>query len=169
MLALTIYIMGTRKILPHEGKKGQRFLREAYKDAAKYFCLRTSQLHASTSASASASATSSLSAAAAPAAATSTASAVARKLIGFGKACYLHSHFYCNIYDVEEKEKLDAMWLNPILQVGEVVAGDEKLFHYTACHMNTKAVPQKKDVSFHQKSKRLFTNNAFRWVCGSMS
>jgi len=39
------------------------------------------------------------------------------------------------------------MFLHPIVQVGEVVAGDEKLFHYTAHHMNTKAVPQKKDVS----------------------
>jgi len=52
-----------------------------------------------------------------------------------------------NIYQEEEKKKLEEMLLNPIIQIGEVVAGDEKLFHYTAHHMNTKAVPQKKDVS----------------------
>jgi hypothetical protein len=39
------------------------------------------------------------------------------------------------------------MWLKPIIQIGEVVAGDEKLYHYTARHQNTKAVGQKKDVS----------------------
>ena len=42
MLALTIYIIGTRKFLPHEGKKGQRFMRDAFKDAAQYFSKRMS-------------------------------------------------------------------------------------------------------------------------------
>ena len=67
--------------------------------------------------------------------------------LGFEKAICLHGHFYFNAYNEEEKEKLNAMWLNPIVQIGEVVAGDEKLYHYTAHHMNTRAVPQKKDVS----------------------
>ena len=66
---------------------------------------------------------------------------------GFNKVEYLHSHFYINVYEEEEKQALSKIWLNPIIQIGEVVAGDEKVFHYTANHVNTKAVPQKKDVS----------------------
>jgi hypothetical protein len=60
---------------------------------------------------------------------------------------YLHGHFYFNVYKEEEKRELNSMWLKHIIQIGEVVVGDEKLYHYTANHMNTKAVPQKKDVS----------------------
>ena len=141
MLAYTIYIIGTRKFLPHEGKKNQRFLRDAYRDASQYF---TSRFAPSVAASATAGSSSSSSVLLQSAAASP--SAASAKLIGFGKAEYLHSHFYVNIYEDEERQKLDEMWLQPILQIGEVVAGDEKLFHYTAHHMNTKAVPQKKDV-----------------------
>lgn len=135
--------MGTREILPHEGKKGERFLRKAYENAAKYFSSRSSQQPTTSTASLAAASSSSSSSQSSAAA----AAVKKERVIGFGKACYLHSHFYCNIYLEKEKQKLNEMWLHPILQVGEVVAGDEKLFHYTAHHMNTKAVPQKKDVS----------------------
>jgi len=70
-------------------------------------------------------------------------------ILGSRKAEFLHSHFYFNIYHEEEKSKLDSMWMHPIIQIGEIVSGDEKLFHFTAHHMNTKAVPQKKEVRFH--------------------
>lgn len=98
MLAYTIYIIGTRKFLPHEGKKNQRFLRDAYRDASQYF---TSRFAATATAGSSSSSSVLLqSAAASP-------SAASAKLIGFGKAEYLHSHFYVNIYEDEERQKLD--------------------------------------------------------------
>jgi len=160
MLAYTIYIIGTRKFLPHEGKKNQRFLRDAYKDASQYFTTRCSSLllHSTSSSStitAAAGTVDPLPASSSPSAAASAAA----KLIGFGKAEYLHSHFYVNIYEDEEKQKLDEMWLHPVLQIGEVVAGDEKLFHYTAHHMNTKAVPQKKDVCISTMQFLSFLSN----------
>ena len=182
MLAYTIYIIGTRKFLPHEGKTNQHFQREAYKDARNYFLAKfassstTSSSNLVPSASSSSSSTSSSSNAPslynATAEVTSSSSstpplwstpsssvidnesddhleisAPISNFLGCEKASYLHGHFYFNIYMEEEKVQLDEMWLKPVIQIGEVVAGDEKLYHYTAHHMNTKAVPQKKDVS----------------------
>ena len=80
------------------------------------------------------------------------------KILGYEKAAYLYGHFYFNIYKDEEKGKLDEMWLKPVIQIGEVVAGDEKLYHYTAHHMNTQAVPQKKDVSSSREKKVLLSD-----------
>jgi hypothetical protein len=83
MLAYTIYIIGTRKFLPHEGKKNQRFLRDAYRDASQYF---TSRFAPSVAASATAGSSSSSSVLLQSAAASP--SAASAKLIGFGKAEY---------------------------------------------------------------------------------
>jgi len=187
MLAYTIYIIGTRKFLPHEGKKNQHFQQEGYKDArasllqkvtfAAAASVTTSsstaafsssiehstvaekeeaQICSSSSSSAPSLLTPPLILSTPPIASSSSSSSStstrrgtgsSSKLLGFEKAQYLHGHFYFNSYNEEEKERLNQMWLNPIIQIGEVVAGDEKLYHYTAHHMNTKAVPQKKDVS----------------------
>lgn len=188
MIAYTIYIIGTRKILPQEGKTSQRFQREGYKDARNYFLAKFASSSSASSSIVSSTTTSSSGLFCNEAAAASDESlsfidatdggstspstppllycssspcqldggdseremsttTPLSKILGCDKAAYLHGHFYFNIYKEEEKGKLDEMWLKPVIQIGEVVAGDEKLYHYTAHHMNTKAVPQKKDVS----------------------
>jgi len=220
MIAYTIYIIGSRKFLPQEGKGKQHFQRDGYKDARNYLVAKFASASAASSASTSApsaastsssisisvssSSTSSIlchnaaaavlssedlsfidtteetssfstppllcqisasasaadhcnsdsSSSAAGIASSSSAASTSppqqhqgSKILGFEKAAFLHGHFYFNIYKEGEKGKLDEMWLKPVIQIGEVVAGDEKLYHYTAHHMNTKAVPQKKDVS----------------------
>ena len=216
MIAYTIYIIGSRKFLPQEGKGKQHFQRDGYKDARNYLVAKFASASAPSSApsaaftsssisiSVSSSSTSSIlchnaaaavlssedlsfidtteetssfstppllcqisasasasdhcnsdsSSAAAGIASSSSAASTSppqqhqgSKILGFEKAAFLHGHFYFNIYKEGEKGKLDEMWLKPVIQIGEVVAGDEKLYHYTAHHMNTKAVPQKKDVS----------------------
>lgn len=169
MLACTIYITGTRDFLPDESKVGKRFQREAFKDATEKLhggCSISSSDSMPAASSSSFSATSisssSSSSSAFPSSLPPTASgpeescaASGRRVLtdtqktGFNKMEYLHSHFYINIYEDEENVALNSLWLRPIIQIGEVVAGDEKVFHYTANHMNTKAVPQKKDVSTH--------------------
>ena len=69
-----------------------------------------------------------------------------RTFLGRRKAAFLHTHFYLNSYEQLEADLLDEMWTKPILHVGELVSGDEKVFHYTAKHMNTKAVKNKSEV-----------------------
>jgi hypothetical protein len=166
MLSYTIYIIATRKHLPQEEKKNQRFQREAYNDARNHF-LQTFSAAAPSSSSSSSSSTSgtpiiipssemsysssccnSSSSPSSSSSLTATAAALivcsSSNILGSQKAAYLHCHFYFNVYKEEEKRELNSMWLKHIIQIGEVVAGDEKLYHYTANHMNTKAVPQKK-------------------------
>ena len=146
MLAYTIYITGTRKFLPDEGKVSSNYQRDAFNDATAHFMKRESSSSTSSSSSSSSVTTS------------SAASSSQRKdILGARKAEFIHGHLYINIHNEEEKSLLEDLFLNPVIHVGEVVAGDEKLFHYTAHHMNTKAVPQKKDVSFQSSfSKFIF-------------
>ena len=130
-------------------------MRLAIKDAVEYFTKRCSATSHSTSEATAASAgniphksSSSSPSSSSPSSSCylPSSTAAASNILGYGKAEYLHSHFYVNIYNENEKKLLENMWLAPVLQIGEVVAGDEKLFHYTAHHMNTRTVPQKKDV-----------------------
>lgn len=65
MLSYTIYIIATRKHLPQEGKKNQRFQREAYNDARNHF-LQKFFASSSSSSSTSSSTTSIASAASVP-------------------------------------------------------------------------------------------------------
>jgi hypothetical protein len=156
MLSYTIYITGTRKFLPDEGKSNQRFKRDAYRDAVDHFQRRKSKTSPPSSSSSSSLQGDSMSEFL-PSSSTTPSNPFDEtplppihgdgKVTGSHKAEFLHSHFFINVYDDEEKNLLDDLLLNPIIHVGEVVAGDEKLFHFTANHMNTKAIPQKKDVS----------------------
>jgi hypothetical protein len=140
MLAYSIYIIGSRKFLPDEAKVNAKPQRDAFKDAKLYFAHRqASSTPAPTPSSSSSSSSSS----------SFSSSASSSSTTGARKAEHLHGRFYINIHNEEERRLLDEMLLKPIIHVGEVVAGDEKLFRYTAHHMNTKAVSQKKDVSFH--------------------
>ncbi len=55
MLSYTIYIIATRKHLSREGKKNQRFQREAYNDARNHFLPKFSAAAPSSSSSSSSS------------------------------------------------------------------------------------------------------------------
>lgn len=168
MLAYSIYIIGTRKFLPDEGKVSNSYQRDAFKDALQHFLKRRKTAGgASPSSSSSSSPSSSSSSSSSP-------SPPLKEATGARKAEHLHSHFYININNEEERNLVDGLFLHPIIHVGEVVAGDEKLFHYTAHHMNTKAVPQKKDVSISNPIEVLCNSSLFfffthRLVCGYMS
>ena len=161
MLACSIYIMGTRKFLPNEGKVGEKFKRMAFKDAVaslkKNYKVPSPPVNLpysedSSTASSSPSSPSTPQPSSSPFIANAPAASGIeergdQKGTGYHKAEFLHSHFYVNIYDAAEKYALDELWLRPIIQIGEVVSGDEKVFHFTAHHMNTRAIPQKKEVS----------------------
>jgi hypothetical protein len=163
MLAYTIYITGTRKFLPDEGKISSSYQRDAYKDAREHFMKRmtdaatvaTEEISLSPSPPSSSSSSSSSSSAAASSSSSSIPSSRV-EVTGARKAEHIHGHFYINIHNEEERRLLDDLFLNPVIHVGEVVAGDEKLFHYTAHHMNTKAIPQKKDVCVYCNTSLIF-------------
>jgi len=147
MIAYTIYIMASRSSLPHEGVHGARFLNESFEEAVQYFTEKFSSTSSTFSfSSSSSSSSSSPSSSSTSSHFPSALPAVASQITGRRKAEYLHTHFYLNSYKESERKLLDEMWMKPIIHVGEIVSGDEKVFHFTGSHMNTKAVKQKTEV-----------------------
>jgi len=67
--------------------------------------------------------------------------------VGVNRCEHLHTHLYLNPYDASEEKFLHECLLHPVLSIGEVVAGDEKVFHYTSKQsMNVRVVPSKHEV-----------------------
>jgi hypothetical protein len=88
------------------------------------------------------------------------------QITGRRKAEYLHTHFYLNSYEESEVKLLDEMWLKPIVHVGELVSGDEKVFHFTGNHMNTKAVKQKLRFNKTLSFLSLYLHSNFLFLIG---
>ena len=164
MIAYTIYIIASRSSIPQEGVKGARFSNNSFEGAVKFFMEKfssstttTSSISLSTSSDSSSTFPFFLHPSSAADAANRECSSHSApqlpaivvppsQITGRRKAEYLHTHFYLNSYEESEVKLLDEMWLKPIVHVGELVSGDEKVFHFTGNHMNTKAVKQKTEV-----------------------